>query len=228
MSDLTLFFSPGACSKVPLIALEQIGAPFETSLVTFANGGNRTPDYLQMNPGGKVPTLKVGDRAIIQNVAILTYLAGAFPDAALLPKPTDDIEAAQLLGWLSWCSSDLHPLVTRFRIPNFACDLPNAAPRVREIAVRAFSGQFAFVEQLLGHQPWVLGDIWSVVDAYLYWVWWRIVDAGFDTTPYPNLVKHAASMEQRPAVQRALRREAEAQAYLEEKGLAPNFAKLSR
>jgi glutathione S-transferase len=221
--DLTLYFAPGACSRVAMIALEEIGQPFDTRLVAFMKGEHKAPDYLALNPAGKVPLLVAEGRPVTQNAAILTFLARAFPKAGLLPFTGDAYGDAQVLSRLAWCSSDLHPLVTRIRIPMFFCDLPDAPARVRSIAEGAMAAQLAPVEALLATQSWLLGDQWSAVDAYFYWVWFRISGAGFNSEPFPNIVDFARRMEKRPAVQRAIARDAEAETELEARGLAVKF-----
>ena len=77
--DLTLFFAPGAFSRVPMIALEEAGAPFETRLVAFMAGEHRAPAYLALNPAGKVPLLVVDGVTVAQNSAILPLLAAVVP-----------------------------------------------------------------------------------------------------------------------------------------------------
>lgn len=218
---LELYFAPGACSRVPMIALEEVGQPFETHLVSFMKGEHKSPEYLELNPAGKVPLLVADGQPIAQNPAIQTFLARAFPEAGLLPFTGESLAEARILAQLAWFSADLHPLVTRIRIPQFISD---ATPeRVKEIALAAMAQQLAPLERRLQRQDWVLGEIWSSVDAYLYWVWFRITGAGFDAAPFPNIAAHHARMDARPAVQRALAREAEAQADLEARGLAFAF-----
>jgi len=222
--DLKLYFSPGACSRVPMIALEEIGAPFETRLVAFMKGEHRAPAYLALNPAGKLPLLVADGRPLAQNVAILTFLARTFPEAGLLPFTGDPYEDSQILRWLAWCASDLHPIVTRIRIPVFFCDLPEAPARVRAMAEAAMAAQLAPVEAQLGTRPWLLGETWSAVDAYFYWIWFRISGAGFDPGPFPNIADFARRMEARPAVRRTIARDDAAQAELEQRGLAMTFA----
>lgn len=219
--DLTLYFAPGACSRVPMIALEEMGRPFATHLVLFMKGEHKSPDYLAMNPAGKVPLLVADGHPIAQNLAIQTFLARRFPEAGLLPFTGEPLADARILGQLAWFSGDLHPLVTRIRIPAFACD---AAPeRVKEQASEAMAAQLRPLDARLAEQPWVLGEDWSTLDAYLYWVWFRVTGAGFDAAPFANIAAHHERMNARPAVQRALAREADAQADLEARGLAPVF-----
>ena len=217
---MTLYFAPGTCARVPLIALEEAGSPFETRVVAFMRGDHRAPEFLARNPAGKVPVLIVDDTAIAQNIAILTYLVERFPQARLLPVADNAAAGTALLSRLAWFSADLHPLVTRIRMPQLICDQPAAIPRVREMACEAMKFQLAGLERELQRQTWVLGRDWSVLDGYLYWVWFRVTGAGFDAAPFPAIAAHALRMEERPAVRRALQREAAAQAELESLGLA--------
>jgi glutathione S-transferase len=224
--DLTLAFAPGSCARVPMIALEEAGVPYEKRLIRFMKGEHKFPDYLRLNPAGKVPALIIDGKPLAQNVAILTWLARSFPDAVLLPLTGDAYGDAALLSRLVWCSADLHQLVTRIRLPAFSCDLPNSAERVRNLAASAMAGQLAGVETDLAQQPWLLGNDWSVLDAYIYWIWWRITGAGFPRDRFPNLAAHATRMEARPAVQRTLAIEASAVAQLEEEGLAMQYVEM--
>ena len=88
----------------------------------------------------------------------------------------------------------------------------------------AMATQLAPLEAWLGAAPWLLGEAWSVLDAYLFWVWFRIIGAGFDAGPFPNVAAHHARMAERPATRRALVREAAAMAELEARGLAVPLA----
>ena len=104
---LTLYFAPGSSSMAVHIALHEIGVPFEGRPLSFKND-LRTPDFLALNPEGKVPVLLVDGRPLTEVAAILFYLAKRFPEANLLPR--DDLEAeAQALSWMSFIASTLHP-----------------------------------------------------------------------------------------------------------------------
>jgi glutathione S-transferase len=184
--NITLAFAPGTCARVPLIALEEAGVPYETRLVRFMKGEHKSPDYLALNPAGKVPALIIDGKPLAQNVAILTYLARRFPEAGLLPLTGNAYEDAALISRLAWCSADLHQLVTRMRLPAFSCDLPDTAERIRNMAAAAMAAQLAGIEADLARQPWLLGDDWSVLDAYIYWIWWRITGAGFPQARFPT------------------------------------------
>jgi len=224
MSPPVLHFAPGTCARVPLIALEEIAEPFATRLVAFMAGEHRKPEFLARNPAGKVPLLEIDGEVLAQNVAILTCLARRHPKSYLLPYTGEPLVDAQLLARLSWFSADLHPLVTRIRMPQFFCDIEGGPDRVRDLGCAGMAFQLAPLERALGEAPWVLGAAWSLLDAYLFWVWFRIAGAGFDVAPFPNIVSHYGRMQARPAVQRALAREEAAQVELASRGLAVPLA----
>lgn len=222
---MKLFYAPGTCARVPLIALEEIGEPFEIEIIAFVRGDHRSPDYLEKNPKGKVPALELSDKRVLtENVAILTYLSKAYPEANLLPFGKSEYDDAGLIADMAWCASGLHPIVTRLRIPQVFCDTEDGRQRVWEMAAEAMKPNFQIIENRLEHAPWMLGETWSIIDAYVFWVWFRVEGAGFDASPFPRFADHARRMEGRPSVKRALTREQEAYAWLEERGLAVNFS----
>lgn len=217
MLKLELYYSPGACSRVPLIALEEIDVPFNVHLVAFAKAKHKTSEYKALNPKAKVPTLVVDGRPITENVAILTWLANRFPEAKLLPFTGDLMKDTDILSDLAWCASGLHPLVTRLRMSHMFCDISKGPQRVWVMASEAMKPNFELINQRLSDSPWLLGD-WSMVDAYINWVWCRATDANFDVTPYPRFNDHAMRMAERPSVQRALAQEEQAKKQLAEEG----------
>ncbi|HSE87766.1 MAG TPA: glutathione S-transferase N-terminal domain-containing protein, partial [Candidatus Binatia bacterium] len=93
---LTLYFSPGACSLASHIGLEETGAPYEAKPILLAKQQQRTEAYLKINPRGKVPALSVDGKILVENTAILTYLARRFPEKKLMP--TDPGEEARCIG----------------------------------------------------------------------------------------------------------------------------------
>src|SRR5690349_1013839 len=81
-----LYYAPGACSLASHIALEEIGIPYQTQPLNLAEGDQRKPEYLKINPRGRVPALVVDDEILTENVGIMTYLAGGHPKAGIWPK----------------------------------------------------------------------------------------------------------------------------------------------
>lgn len=223
MASYKLYFSPGTCARATLIALEEIGAPFETVLLKFRAGEHKQPPYLQHNPKGKVPTLVVDGQALTENVAILTYLNRVHPEARLLPVTGDAFKDARALSDLAWCASTIHPIFTRVRLPFLFCDLPPGIPRVQALAEIALADQFRLLDERLSQQPWTVGKEWSVVDGYVFWLWEQAGTTSFDRTPFKHLAAHETRMLQRPAVQRAMKRELEADAWLDANGFSVKF-----
>ncbi|GAA5054563.1 glutathione S-transferase N-terminal domain-containing protein [Erythrobacter westpacificensis] len=216
---MRLWFAPQTCARVTLTALEEIGKPFETRLIAFMAGEHRQPEFLSVNPSGKVPALETDDGVIVQNGAILSYLADTNPDAALLPRPADAAGRTRILAELFRCSSDLHPLVTRFVMASMISTDAEDAPRIRAKAAEGLALQLAPLESRMSEQPWMLGQDWSILDAYLAWIWFRITGMGFDEADYPALQRHHARACERPSAIAALDQEERAQDELRARGL---------
>jgi glutathione S-transferase len=223
--NITLYFAPDSCARVPLIALEEIGCPYHIEPVTFMTGQHRSPAYLTLNPKGKVPTLVVDGRALTENVAILLWLANRFPQARLLTENADNWQEALEISDLAFCASGLHPLVTRLRIPQFFCDTAEGAARVFAMAETAMRPQFSLIEERLATQRWWYGDRWSILDAYINWVWFRVRGTDFDVSEFRNFARHDADFRQRPAVVRALGVSRQLAERLAAQGLAVKFNK---
>ena len=220
MTVHTLYYAPGTCARVPLIALEEVGQPFEARLVAFMRGDHRRAEFLALNPAGKVPLLVTEHGPISQNVAILTFLAKSHPEAGLLPPAASPFEEAQSLSLLTRFSADLHPVVTRIVLPRFVAETPDAQTQVRAKAEEVMRFHLQSFEDALSRGPWLLGERWSILDAYLGWVWFRITGAGFDGGSFACVADHYDRLLRRPSVARALAIEAQGQSELEAQGLA--------
>ncbi len=216
-----LYASPGACSRVPMIALEEAGAEFEVALIRFMNGAHKRPEYLALNPKGKVPCLITPDGPLTENPAIALYLAAQFD--GLLPPAGTAMDQARITADLVFCSATLHPIVSRMRVPMFIADGAAAIASVTEKAAAAMAPMARLIDDRLSDGPWWYGGDWSIMDAYIFWVWTRIAGGDFPTEPYPNWAAHAARMTARPAVIRALARDAALQSTLEAEGLLPKL-----
>ena len=203
MTPLTLYYCPVTCARVSLIALEEIDAPYRLRFVDLGRGEHRSPAYLAINPKGKVPTLGVGDLVLTETPAILTWLARTFPDAGLLPLGTDALGDAIVQSDLTFISAALHPIVTRLCRPQTFCDVPGGADSVYAAAAAAMALNLPIVEERLGRTPWWYGDTWSITDAYIGWIRYRIASTAFDLSAFPALANHSQELAKRPSVQRA-------------------------
>lgn len=217
--SVTLFMAPGTCARVAAIGLFEAEVPFEPQLVRFMAGEHRSPAFLTVNPLGKVPALRIDGTVIVENTAIVRYLARRFPRAALMPLVSEALEDAHQVADLCYCAATLHPIVTRIRIPTFFAETPEAQASVYRRAVEAMVQSLALAERRLRNQSWWYGEDWSLMDAYLNWVWFRITGAGFDPAPFPALSDHDRRIAERPSVRRALELDAEMEARLEAEGL---------
>jgi glutathione S-transferase len=202
MPILEFYFSPGACSLVSLIALEEAGAIYTSQPILLSRGEHKKPDYLALNPKGKVPLLVLDGQQVTENVAILTALSKLYPEAGLLPKQ-DVMAEVRALSMLAWCASGLHPYITRLCMPQFICDDAAAAPRIQAMAADMLTKNLAILEGQLEGRDWFLRE-WSAVDAYLFWIWRRIQGAPIDTAAFSRLASHHQRMLARPSVMRAL------------------------
>lgn len=222
MPDLKLYFFPGTCARVSLIALEELNVPFETQLVVLVRGEHKAPDYLKLNPKGKVPTLLVDGQPLTENLGIITYLQRAYPQAKLLPPPTADALAdARVWSDLSWCISTIHPLLTGIVVPQVYCAHPEGMAQTKAQLSQLMDIHMALIDQRLAQQPWMLGSEWSIIDAYVFWVWDEITRCGYDGSRFDNVAAHAQRSKQRPSVQRALHREGEAFGFMVQQGILP-------
>lgn len=215
-----LYFAPQTCARVTLTALEEIGRPFETRLIAFRAGEHRSDAYLAVHPSGKVPALDTGHGIVTQNGAILLYLARVYPAADLLPLSDNPLAEAASVSALFRLSSDLHPLVTRFVLPGMILASPEAASQVRAKADEVLRQQLRPIASQLREQIWLMGERWSILDAYLAWIWFRITGAGFDPSDFPDIAAHYARASGRPSAKAALGREKVAEDELARRGLS--------
>lgn len=206
---LKLYYAPVACSLVPLITLYEAGADLEVMPISLKNGQQRTPEYLQINPKGKVPALDIGGELITECVAILSWLDAAFPKAKLLPHDAKQrITALSLMGW---CAAGMHPPLTRINGPARFCDVPGSAESVTRLAVEEVVKNFKVADHMLEGREWLF-DHWTAVDAYFFWVWRRFGLFNIAIPPFPNYAAHGERMMKRDSVKRAFVLEKEVQA----------------
>jgi glutathione S-transferase len=206
MNELTLFAFPGACSRVSLILLEQAQADYQVHWVRLTKGEHKRPEFLAINPKAKVPALKIGNDILTENPAIISYINQRFPSAQLLPVSDNALTQLQQLSDLCFCSSTLHPMVTRFCKPEFFAT-SDAIISVKQKAQDALNDALVWVEQRMGQAAWWYGEQWSAMDAYLFWVLTRLQSADFLLAEWPNLHRFVQAMLTRPAVLRALAKE---------------------
>ena len=201
MHTVTLYGSPSACSLVSMIALEHAQIPYTLNNVILAKGEHKRPEYLAVNPKGKVPALNLNGRVITETPAILTALDTLSPQAGLFPESADMV---QRISDLSYLASGAHPLVTRYCRP----DLIAGDSDVNEVKARAEStlaGIFNQLNTTLSNQAYWYGDSWSAMDAYWFWVIRRLTGAGFQLDAYQHVAAYFEQMHTLEPVELALK-----------------------
>jgi len=200
---LKFYYAPHTCALASHIALEQAGAAYEAVRVDFSTNAQRTPEYLAINPKGRVPAL-VTDRGVLtETPAILLFLCQSYPKARL--APLDDVFAlAQVQSFNSYLCSTLHVAhAHRMRGYRWADD-PAAIKEMQRKAPQAVSECFALMELEMFKGPWVMGDTYSICDMYLItFAQWLEAD-GVDLTRIPKVVDHRRRMSELPAVRKVV------------------------
>ena len=203
---LTLYFSPGSCSLASLIALEESGLRFEAKRVNFGEAEQRSPEYLAINPKGRVPALVTERGIITETPAILAYIAALAPEAKLAPL-YDTFEFARLQSFNNYLCSTVHVNHAHGRRASRWADEPVAIEAMKAKVSETMADSFTLIEEKMLAGPWVMGDHYSVADGYLYVMTGWLRGDGVDPAQFPNISDHHARMIHRPAVQRALARE---------------------
>jgi len=201
---MKLYFATGTCSLASYIALEELGLPFQAVRVnlkekTLADGA----DYKRVNPKGYVPTVVLDDGEVLtENSALLAYLGERDPKHVLIP-------AAGTLGnyrvreWLAYINSEVHKTVS-----------PLFRPNTPEVTVKAqlelFDRRLKYIEPILGQHSYLTGEHFTVADAYLFVILHWFPRLKLDLADYPNLKNYHDRLMARPAITRALEKEAAA------------------
>jgi glutathione S-transferase len=202
---LKLYYSPGACSIVPHIALEEAGVEFAALRIPIAEGGHLTPEYLAVNPHARIPALGTDQGIITENIAVLNFLADRFGAAGSVPRG-DAYAAARCNELLGWFSSSVHIAFAEVWRGGRFTDDEKLWPALEAGGRKALRQQFDEIEALCADE-WLAPGGFSAADSYaLTFLRWakRI---GFDLARYPRWVALAERALDRPAVGRALERE---------------------
>ncbi len=199
---MKLYYSPGACSLSPHIALCEAGIKFELVKValkthTLADGG----DYYQVTVKGQVPLLELDDGArLSEGPAILQYIADHAPASGLAPA-AGTMARYRVMEWLNFITSELHKGFS----PLFNPKMPQEA---KEIFAATLKAKFAYVDSKLEGNDYLMGQQFCVADAYLFTITNWAAGVGVDISGFKNIEAFRARMLARPAVQDAMKAEA--------------------
>jgi glutathione S-transferase len=198
---MKLYFSPGACSLHPQIALREAGLEFDLVRVDLrAHKLHDGSDFYAINPKGYVPVLELDDGSRLTEGAVIDqYVADRNPQAHLLP-PVGTIERVRVQEWLHFIGTEIHKQFSPLFNPQITEELKTA--QTDKIGKR-----FDFVQEQLGAKAFLTGDTFTVADGYLYNMLRWTKGTGIDLAKWPGLAKYFERVEARPSVKAALEAE---------------------
>ena len=193
---MKLYYAPGACSLAPHIALQESGLGFELERVDLREHKVRGGDFRAVNPKGYVPVLELDDgERLTEAAVILQYIADRNPGT--LAPPPGTLARYRLMEWLNFIATEIHKGLGPLWKPT--------TPDAYKASVLATVGtRFDHVVAALGTKPYLMGDAFTIADAYLFTIvnWHRFL--AFDIQRWPALQQFQARVAARPAVQRVL------------------------
>jgi glutathione S-transferase len=205
---LTLYYTAHTCSLATHIALEEAGAAYSTVRIDFARAQQQSPDYLKVNPKGRVPAL-VTDRGILtETPAMLAFVAQSFPAARL--APLDDAFAfAELQAFNSYLCSSLHVAhAHRMRGHRWVdADDKAAIAAMQKKVPQSVTAGFELVEQEMLKGPWVMGERYTICDPYLFTLAQWLEADGVDPGRIPRVIDHRRRVAERTATRKAIAEE---------------------
>ena len=200
---LKLFYAPGTCSLASHIALEEAGADYEARRVDFSTAEQTKPDYLAVNPKGRVPALLTDRGVVTETPAILTYIAETHPAANLAPRG-DAFAFAQLQSFMNYLCSTVHVAHAHGRRGARWADDPAAHEAMKAKVASNMTACFELIENRMIEGPFVMGEAYSIADPYLFTIAGWLEADGVDPALFPKVLDHRNRMTARPAVARVL------------------------
>jgi len=195
---MKLYYSPGACSLAPRIVAQEAGIPLKYEKVDLkAKRSASGRDFLQINPKGYVPALELDNGEVLtEGPAIDQYLGDLKPESKLVPAAGTK-ERYRLQEMLGYINSEIHKSYS----PLFNDDTPDATRAERKTYLRK---RYAFLEDVLAKQTWLLGETFTAADAYLFTVTRWAKGTGVDLSEFTKLAAFQDRVGARPAVKAAL------------------------
>ncbi len=196
---LKFYYSSSTCSTASLIALEESGLPYTPIEVSWKRELN-VEELNSLNPLGAVPVLVTEKKEVLtQNTAILEYIGNHATSKKLL-APIGNIERSQTLSWVAFVASDLQKAFVPFFRSDAMTSDEKAQKEIETFAVKSVRDLLLHIDHSLGHKSYIVGDHFTVADAYLYVIsgWAEWVD--IDLAEYKNLTRYRQAISERPAV----------------------------
>jgi glutathione S-transferase len=201
-----LYYAPGTCALASHIALEEAGASYTTERLDFKSNQQTSPEYLKLNPKGRVPTLVTDHGILTETPAMLAFIAQSFPKAKLAPLE-DAFAFAQVQAFNSYLCSTVHVAhAHKGRGYRWATDESSFADMKRKVP-QTVGACFALIERDMLKGPWVMGEQYTVCDPYLFTLALWLEGDSVDLAALPKVADHRKRMSERPAVKKVLAEE---------------------
>jgi glutathione S-transferase len=200
---LKLYYAPGTCALATHIALEEASAPYEAVRVDFGSQAQRSPEYLAVNPKGRVPALVTERGTLTETPGLLLFVAQHFPAAELAPL-TDPFALAQVQEFNSYLCATVHVAHAHGRRGTRWADDAAAIEAMKRKVPATMTECAELIEQKFLKGPWVMGEQYTVCDPYLFTIGSWLEGDEVDTTKLPGILEHRRRMLARAAVQKAV------------------------
>jgi glutathione S-transferase len=201
---LKFYYAPNTCAFASRIALEDAGADYQAIKVDFATNQQNSPDYLKINPKGRVPALATERGVITETTAILAFIAQSYPLANLAPVD-DPFAFGQVQAFNGYLASTVHVAHAHNRRGARWADDPAAIAEMKRKVPETMAACFQVIEDSMLIGPWVMGGTYTICDPYLYTIATWLEGDGVDPARFPKVHAHMQVMAERPAVHRARR-----------------------
>lgn len=206
---IQLHYYPSTAAMVPHIVLEELGVPFERVFVDRTRDAHKAPEYLRLNPNGRIPVLVDGELVVYETAAVVLHLCDTHPQAGLAP-PLGTAQRAHFYKWIAWLTNTLQAtLMTWFYPERWVAG--GDAEAAAQVKARAQASVALLLEQVQAQVegsggPWFLGAEYTALDPYVFTLcrWTRNFPQGERARERPALGAYLQRVLERPAVQRVL------------------------
>ncbi|MGB9118111.1 glutathione S-transferase family protein [Bradyrhizobium sp.] len=203
---MKLYYAAHTCALASHIALEDAGAEYSTVRIDFAAEEQRKPQYLAINPKGRVPALITERGILTETPAMLAFIAQSFPKAKLAPLD-DPFAFAEVQAFNSYLCATLHVAhAHRMRGYRWADD-PAAMEAMKRKVPDSVGACYELIESKMLRGPWVMGDSYTICDPYLFTVAQWMEGDSVDPARFPKVSDHRQRMSERAAVRKAIAEE---------------------
>jgi len=200
---LKLFYAVGSCALASHIALEEARAEYTTVRLDFGANEQRKPEYLEINPKGRVPALITDSGILTETPAILAYIAQVFPKADLAPL-ADPFAFARVQSFNSYLCSTAHVNHAHMMRGTRWADDPASIEDMKRKVPKNVGDSFALMESEMVEGPWVMGKSYTICDPYLFTLSRWLERDNVDIGRFPKINDQHKRMSERPAVKKVL------------------------